>query len=88
MKQTPADGGNLVALPVGAQGGMLEQDEQVVGNDADAEERGVGGKLSAGHTFHAEADFQLLDPFAEVSPRWRYQIRVSAVDSARLLTMT
>ncbi|HOG03969.1 MAG TPA: hypothetical protein PLL14_08300 [Accumulibacter sp.] len=40
---------------------MLEQDEQVVGDDADAEEGGIGGELSAGDTFHAEADLQFLD---------------------------
>jgi len=60
MKQTPADGGDFVTLPDGAQGGMLEEDEQVVGDDADAEECGVGG-----HTLHAKADLQFLDPVLE-----------------------
>ena len=49
MEQTPAHGGHLVAQPAGVQGGMLEQDEQIVGDDADTEEGSIGLELSAGH---------------------------------------
>lgn len=38
MELAPAHGGYLFAPPIHVQGGMLEQDEQVVRDDADAEE--------------------------------------------------
>ena len=41
---------------------MPEQEKQIVRNDADTEEGGIGFELSAGHAFHAEADLQRLDP--------------------------
>lgn len=61
VKQAPTHRRHLVAQPVSAQNRMLEQNEQVVGDDADAEERGIRGELSAGHALHAEADLQFLD---------------------------
>ncbi len=33
----------------------------VMGDHADAKERGIGCKLPAGHALHAKADFQFLD---------------------------
>lgn len=62
VKQTPAYGGHFVPPPVRIECGLFEQDEQVVRDDADAEEGGIGGKLPAGHALHAEADLQFLDP--------------------------
>lgn len=67
----------------------LEQGKQVVGDDTDAEENGVRGKLPAGHALHAKACpelaegpiFNSLMPFPDTSPRWRYQISISSVDS-------
>lgn len=35
MEQTPAHGGHLETQPIFAQDGMLEQDEQIVRDDAD-----------------------------------------------------
>ena len=61
MKQAPAHRGDFMALPVLAQRGMLEQDEQVVRNHADPEERSVRCELSARHTLHAKTNFEFLD---------------------------
>ena len=61
VKQAPAYGGDWMALPTLAESGMLEEDEEIVRNDADAEEGGIGGQLPAGHTLHAKANLQFID---------------------------
>jgi len=61
VKQAPAHGGDLMALPTLAESGMLEKDEEIVRDDANAEEGGIGGKLPAGHARHAKANLQFLD---------------------------
>ena len=69
MEQAPAHVGGLVTLSIHVQGGMLEQDEQIVSDDADTKESGIGGKLPAGHAFHAKADLQFLDAvFGDLAP--------------------
>lgn len=42
MEETPAHGGDLVTQRAGSQGGMLEQNEQIVRDDPDTEEGGIG----------------------------------------------
>ena len=42
MEEAPAYGGYLVTLPAFGEGGMFEQNEQVVGDDTDAKKDGIG----------------------------------------------
>lgn len=87
MKQAPAHGRHLVVLPVFAQDRTLEQDEQIVGDNADAKESGIGRELPAGHALHAKADLQFFDlvPFSDASlaiPDQSVFGRFCAVDSS------
>lgn len=61
MKQSPAYCCHPVMLPIATQGRMLEQDKQVMSDYADAKKGGICFELSAGHAFHAKADFQFFD---------------------------
>jgi hypothetical protein len=50
-----------MALPVATQHRMLEQSEQVMGDDTDAEKFGIGFKIARRQALHAKANLQLLD---------------------------
>ncbi len=69
LKQPPAHRGDAMPLPALAQSRMLEQHKEVMGDDADPEESGIGAFLATGHAFHAKADFEFLDAiFGMLSP--------------------
>ena len=61
LKQSPARGGDTMTLPAFPQSGMLEQDKQVMGDNPDPEERGIGTFLTTRHSLHAKADFEFFD---------------------------
>ena len=61
LKQPPAHRGDAMPLPALAQSRMLEEDEEIVGDNADSEESGFGAFLATGHPFHTKADFEFLD---------------------------
>lgn len=61
-KELPTKRRNLVAAPGRIEGGSYKQARKVVGQNANPEKHRVGAELTAGHTLHAEADLQLLDP--------------------------
>lgn len=52
---------DAMPLPAIPQSGVLEEDEEIVGDDADSEESGIGAFLTTGHPFHAKADLEFLD---------------------------
>ena len=61
LKQPPAHGLHLRTLPSASKGIGAKAEIQIVGQRPDGKEDGVGLKQTAGHVFHAEADFQILD---------------------------
>lgn len=61
LEQAPTHGGDAMALPAFAEGRMFEEHEEVVCNDPNPEEGGIGALLTARYALHAKADFQLLD---------------------------
>ena len=61
LEQSPAHRGDAMPLPAIPQSGVLEEDEEIVGDDADPEKCGIGVFLTTGHPFHTKADFEFLD---------------------------
>ena len=61
LEQPPTHGGDAMPLPAFAEGRVFEEYEEVMGNDTDPEEGGIGTLLTARHALHAKADFELLD---------------------------
>ena len=61
LKEPPAHRGDAMPLPAIPQSGVLEEDEEIVGDDADPEKCGIGVFLTTGHPFHTKADFEFLD---------------------------
>ena len=61
LKEPPAHRGDAMPLPTLSQSRMFEEHEEVMGDDADPEERGIGTLLTTGHPLHTKADFELLD---------------------------
>ncbi len=59
--QPPADRLRLMPSPRLWQRMRPEHHEQIVGQHPDAEEHGIGGKLTAGHVLHAKAQLEFLD---------------------------
>ncbi len=66
LEQSPAHGGDAMPLPALPQGGVFEQNKEVMGNDADPEKCSIGIFLTTRHPFHAKADFEFLDPVFRV----------------------
>ncbi len=60
VKQAREHGGDLMALPTLAESRMLERYAEIVRDDADAEEGGIGGKMPTGHALHAKANLQVM----------------------------
>ena len=88
LKEPPAHRGDPVPLPTLTQGGVFEQNKEVMGDDADSEEGGIGTFLTTRLLSMPKPILSSLMPFSECSPRWRYQISTSAVLPLRLLAMT
>ena len=88
VKQTPAYGGHFVPPPVRIECGLFEQDEQVVRDEPMRKKAALAENCPQGMRSIPKPIFGSLIPFSETSPRWRYQIGVSAADSTRLLAMT
>ena len=61
LEQPPTHGGDAMPLPAFAEGRVFEEYEEVMGNDTDPKEGGIGTLLTARHALHAKADFELLD---------------------------
>ena len=61
LEPPPTRGGDAMSLPAFAEDRVLEEYEEVMGNDTDPEEGGIGTLLTARHALHAKADFELLE---------------------------
>ncbi len=88
VKQAPAHGSDLMALPTIAESGMLEKYEEIVREDADVEKDGIGGKLPPGHTLHAKANLQCLGALLGHLATLTIPNQGACGDSTRLLAIT
>ena len=59
LEQPPTHGGDAMSLPAFAEGRVFEEYEDVMGNDTDPEEGGVGTLLPARHALHGKAHFEM-----------------------------
>jgi len=60
--QSPPHGLHLVSMPWGGERLQSKEPKQVIGKSSNPKEHGIGLELPAGHSLHAEADLQFLDP--------------------------